>query len=97
MTVARIYCTHETREAFRRMWAGLWDTIETVTGKPVQFKFMDGMGLRAIVVDGCKAQVDACGDDLLIRNDPKKSGIDTDDPQVIVQHIIRTCVVHLDR
>lgn len=97
MTIARLYCTHETREAFRRMWTGLWDTFEQVTGKKVLFKFIDGSGLRALVVDGCKPQVEACGDDLVQRNDPLISGIHTTDPQEIVQYIVRTCSVHLDR
>jgi hypothetical protein len=79
------------------MWSGLWDTICRVTGQPVKFKFIHGTGLRAILVDGCKPQVDACGDDLLTRNWPEISGIHEKDPQVIVQYIVRTCTVHLDR
>jgi hypothetical protein len=79
------------------MWAGLWDTIARVTGKPVKFKFIHGTGLRAILVDGNKPQIDACGDDLVHRNDPKISGITETNPQIIVQYIIRTCTVHLDR
>lgn len=79
------------------MWTALWDTIERVTGKPVQFKFIHGSGIRAIVMDGCKAQVEACGDDLVRRNKPEQSGIIEMDPQVIVQYIVRTCLIHLDR
>lgn len=79
------------------MWAGLWDTIERITGKRVKFKFMDGTGLKAILVDGCKPQVDACGDDLVKRNRPEITNITTYNPQEIVQNIVRTCIVHLDR
>ncbi|EDR10659.1 uncharacterized protein LACBIDRAFT_325471 [Laccaria bicolor S238N-H82] len=52
VTVAHIYCTHETWAAFLKMWSGLWDTIEKVTGKFVHFRFIDGTGLQAILVDG---------------------------------------------
>ncbi|KAL1717154.1 hypothetical protein EV715DRAFT_292556 [Schizophyllum commune] len=39
VTVARIYCTHETREAFAKMWKCLWDTAERLTGERVKFHF----------------------------------------------------------
>jgi hypothetical protein len=68
--VARLYCTHETREAFERMWAALWDTVERITGKRVKFKPFDGTGICAILVDGNKPQIDGCGDDLIWRNNP---------------------------
>ncbi|EDR04794.1 uncharacterized protein LACBIDRAFT_330283 [Laccaria bicolor S238N-H82] len=97
VTVARIYCTHETREAFRSMWTGLWDTVEMVTKKKVEFKFIDGRGLSAILVDGCKPQVNACGDDLVKRIQDRNSPLSERDPQLVVQHIVRTCVVHLQR
>jgi hypothetical protein len=98
VTVAHIYSTHETREAFRQMWKALWDTVERVTKEKVKFKFLDGTGLKAILVDGNKPQVDACRDDLLERNtNPAASGIYDTDPQIIVQRIVRTCLIHLDR
>ena len=65
--MAQIYCTHETWEAFRCMWAGLWDTVEKVTQQKVEFKFIDGKGISTILVDGCKPQVNAYGDDLVKR------------------------------
>lgn len=79
------------------MWTRLWDTIERVTGKPVKFKFLHGTGLKAILVDGCKPQVDACSNDLVQRNKPEITGIHTNDPQEIVQSIIKTCDLHLER
>ena len=98
ITVARIYCTHETREAFELLWTKFWDTVEQVTGRPVQFKFMDGKGLLAILVNGCKAQADGCGDALLKQNAKRKNTRITEtDPRIIVQYILRTCDIHLDR
>ena len=96
--MARIYCTHETQAAFLQMWSGLWDTVEKVTRKFVHFRFIDWTGICAILVDGCKPQVDACGDDLLnqILNCEKCVNVEWD-PQIIVQHIIWTCWIHLVR
>lgn len=94
---ARVYCTHETVEAFSFMWSALWDTIEVITGSPVKFKFIHGEGIKAICVDGSKPQMLGCGKDLIKRNDPSKSGINECDPLLIVSHIARTCFVHLDR
>lgn len=59
------------------MWTGLWDTVEMVTKQKVEFKFIDSRGLSAILVNGCKPQVNACGDDLVKhiqdRNSPLSS------------------------
>ncbi|KAF9552496.1 hypothetical protein CPC08DRAFT_728578 [Agrocybe pediades] len=103
VTVARVYCTQETREAFEKLWTSFWDIVEKVTGKPVQFKFMDGAGLAAIIVDGCKPQANALGDALKKRIAFKKASgtlrieIEETDPQVLVQYILRTCEIHLER
>ncbi|EIM79030.1 uncharacterized protein STEHIDRAFT_116833, partial [Stereum hirsutum FP-91666 SS1] len=98
LTIARVYCEHETRQAFRQMWLSLWDAIEQATLQPVRFKFMHGSGLLAIVVDGDRAQVDGCGDALLVRNAScPTSSITVRDPQMIVQWVVKTCSVHLDR
>ncbi|KAJ8489244.1 hypothetical protein ONZ45_g13660 [Pleurotus djamor] len=98
--IARIYMTRETRLAFQTVWTSLWDTVELVTGKPVKFKFMHGEGIRTILVDGSKPQMNGAGDDLVQRNrsiPEKKRLVHEDDPQAIVQHIFRVCLVHLDR
>ncbi|KAH6897587.1 hypothetical protein BKA70DRAFT_1563041 [Coprinopsis sp. MPI-PUGE-AT-0042] len=98
LTVARFYCTNETRVAFRRMWQELWDLIEVVTKRPVLFKFMDGEGIRAIIVDGCKAQVQGCGDDLVDRARKRGHTLFMQmAPDEIVQYVVRTCLAHLDR
>lgn len=98
LTVARIYCNKETRTAFEQMWTSFWATVERVTDRPLEFKFIDGTGLQAILVDGCKPQVDGCGDALvkLISRRPH-SLVRENDPQTVVQYILRTCVIHLER
>ena len=97
ITIARIYCTHETREAYEMVWSGLWDTIARVTGQPMRFHFLHGQGLRGIVVDGCKAQVQGCGDDLVKRSLLSDSLITDKNPESIVQHFVKVCEVHWDR
>ncbi|KAF7800308.1 hypothetical protein EIP86_011557 [Pleurotus ostreatoroseus] len=97
LTVARIYSNSETRETYRQLWSGLWDLVENVTGRKIQFKFMHGSGIRAIVVDGNKAQVQGCGDSLAARNNPGVSGVAEHDPEKLVQYIIKLCKVHIDR
>ena len=79
------------------MWAGLWDTVEKVTQQKVEFKFIDGKGISAILVDGCKPQVNACGDDLVKQIQDRNSPISERDPQQVVQYIVCTCLVHLQR
>jgi hypothetical protein len=97
VTVARIYCTRETRLAFATMFRELWKLIEKVTGKPMRFKFLHGSGLKAILVDGDKRQVEGCGDDLVLRAQAADSLIKEDDPLKIVEYIVKTCDIHLER
>lgn len=89
----------EDRSAFRRMWTLFWTTVGRITGHPVKFKPFSGSseGIRAILVDGCKPQVDALGDFLVKYNDPSVSGIQETDPQKIVEYILKLCSVHFDR
>lgn len=80
------------------MWLGFWDAVERATNQPVKFHFMHGSGLLAILVDGCKAQVDGCGDALLERLRACPSPlVNENDPQVVVQYLVKLCSVHLDR
>lgn len=100
MTVARGYAEFETLETFEMMWPGLWDTIGRVSGEHVKFKFIDGEGLLAILVDGNKPQVLGCGKDLVkrvaARPDVERL-IPERDPRLIVKEIVRTCTIHIDR
>ncbi|KAF4566597.1 hypothetical protein EYR36_012028 [Pleurotus pulmonarius] len=98
--VARIYMTRETRVAFRLVWGALWDTVAKVTGETVKFKFMHGSGISTILVDGSKPQINGAGDDFVERNwciSQETQLVKEENPQIIVQHIVRCCLVHLDR
>lgn len=79
------------------MFESLWNQIERVTGKKVKFKFLDGEGLCAIVMDGCKPQIEGLGRDLVRRIDPAICGISERDPQKIVEYIARLCFAHIGR
>ena len=96
ITYARLYCKRETKEAFKAMFGALFGSIERVTGKPVQFKFMHGMGLAAIILNGCKAQAEGLGEYLLSRSItiPIVPPLTVDS---ILPKILRVCIVHLDR
>ncbi|TFK92534.1 hypothetical protein K466DRAFT_595192 [Polyporus arcularius HHB13444] len=99
VTIARCYISGETRQDYRHVLKSLFDSIERVTGKPVLFKAFSGGkgGLRALLVDGCQAQIDAIGDFLKELNDPAVSGILETDPQKLVEYLIKICGVHFDR
>ncbi|KAJ7440399.1 hypothetical protein B0H11DRAFT_1660472, partial [Mycena galericulata] len=97
VTIGRIYSQHETLEVFMKMWPGLFDTIRSITKSEVKFKFIDGEGLQAILVDGNKPQANALGAYLVNRNRPHLSGIHERDPKLILLNILRTCIFHVNR
>ncbi|KAJ7187531.1 hypothetical protein B0H12DRAFT_1040311, partial [Mycena haematopus] len=97
ITMGRIYSQHETYDMFLKMWPGLFETIASVTNKEVMFKFIDGEGLHAILLDGNKPQANALGAYLLTRNRPHLSGVYELNPKLILPHILRTCIFHLER
>lgn len=97
VTIGRIYSQHETYEVFLKMWPRLWETIAHITKTEVKFKFIDGEGLKAILVDGNKPQANALGAYLVNRNRPHLSGIHERSPKLILPNILRTCVFHLYR
>ncbi|KAJ7236635.1 hypothetical protein C8J57DRAFT_1247623 [Mycena rebaudengoi] len=79
------------------MWPGLFETIGHITKLEVKFKFIDGEGLCAILVDGNKPQANALGAYLVTRNRPDTSGIRETDPKLILFNILRTCIFHFER
>ncbi|KAJ7149385.1 hypothetical protein C8R43DRAFT_1192463 [Mycena crocata] len=98
VTIGRIYSQHESLEVFSKMWPGLFDTIGRITESgEVKFKFIDGEGLQAILLDGNKPQANALGVYLVGRNRPHLSGIHEKDPKLILLKILRTCIFHINR
>ncbi|KIJ33118.1 hypothetical protein M422DRAFT_783248 [Sphaerobolus stellatus SS14] len=95
MTVARIYCNRETRQAFCMIWCGWLNSLEKATGKRLKFKAIHGEGkLGTMLMDGSAPQIQGLGDMLLKENNPSVSGILTTDCNEIVQWVVRTCDWH---
>ncbi|KAJ7238160.1 hypothetical protein C8J57DRAFT_1246579 [Mycena rebaudengoi] len=59
-----------------------------ITKSEVKFKFIDGEGLRAILVDGNKPQENALGAYLVTRNRLDTSGVHEMDPKLILLNIL---------
>lgn len=81
------------------MWSLFFEAVQKSTGHQVEFKAFSGtgLGLRAIILDTCKAQIDALGDYLIKYNNPTVSGISETDPLRMVEYIVKLCGVHFDR
>lgn len=56
MTFARAYTNIETREAYRRIFQEVVNTIEHDTGKILKFHHIDGNGLGCILADEHQGQ-----------------------------------------
>ncbi|KAJ7891064.1 hypothetical protein B0H13DRAFT_2340715 [Mycena leptocephala] len=63
----------------------------------VKFKFIHGEGLRAVLVDGNKPQVNVFGADLVNRNKPHLSGIYETEAKRMLSNILRTCTFHINQ
>ncbi|KAJ7615487.1 hypothetical protein FB45DRAFT_757736 [Roridomyces roridus] len=97
LTIGRIYSQHEKYETFMKMWPGLFETIEKITKAEVKFKFIDGEGLRTVLVDGNKPQANALGAYMVTRNRPQLSGVFETEPKRILPNVLRTCTFHVER
>ncbi len=97
ITVSRIYCNSATHEAFEYVWEGFFKTVEKVTGKPIKFKVFDNSGtILSIILDMEAAQVQGLGTTILRM---KLNGCKSNEtnPDIIVQYLIKLCVVHWQR
>jgi hypothetical protein len=65
MTVARIYCNRETRQAFRMIWSGWLNALENATGQRLRIKPIHREGsLGTMLMDGSVPQIQGLGDAL---------------------------------
>ncbi|KIJ37762.1 hypothetical protein M422DRAFT_259598 [Sphaerobolus stellatus SS14] len=95
ITVARIYCNRETRQAFRLIWSGWLNALENATGRRLKIKPLHKEGkLGTMLMDGSAPQIQGLGDVLIRENNPAVSGIMTTDATEIVQWLTRTCDWH---
>lgn len=96
--MARIYCNRTTAEAFELVFEGFFTSVEKATGRPLLFRVFNPSGsLLSINVDMEAAQVQGLGRALLRLNNPAISGIYESDPDILVQYVLKECVVHYER
>ncbi|KAJ7062396.1 hypothetical protein C8F01DRAFT_1252221 [Mycena amicta] len=97
ITAARIYSQHETEAVFLKIWHGFFEAVKDATKRELKIKFLDSEGLRVILLDGSKPQAKALGKYLVSRNRPEVTKIHESDPKLMLLHVLRTCMVHLNR
>ena len=100
VTVARVYSNGATKETFRYIWEGLFNAVKTATGKEIKFKVFDDSGsIQCVILDMEAAQVQGLGAAItqMKMNDHSISQITEDDPDILVQYLIKLCYVHWDR
>ena len=79
------------------VWEGFFKTVEKATGKPIKFKVFDNSGtILSIILDMEAAQVQGLGTTILRM---KLNGCKSNEtnPDIIVQYLIKLCVVHWQR
>ncbi|KAF9493072.1 hypothetical protein BDN71DRAFT_1508923 [Pleurotus eryngii] len=100
VTIARIYSNGQDADALS-LFEDFFTAVHAVTQKPIQFKVFkpDTGNLLSINMDMEVAQVQGLGQALLQLkiNHPEVSGINEDDPDILVQYILKLCSVHLCR
>ncbi|KAG6848485.1 hypothetical protein H0H93_016592 [Arthromyces matolae] len=100
VTIARLYCNSSTREAFGHLFEGFFTAVHKATGHPIKFKIFDPKGnLLTIIFDMEASQVQGFADALvrLRFNDSQVSKIEETDPEILIQYILKLCVVHFTR
>jgi len=88
------------RQAFCTVWNGIFDAIEFVTGKALNFKiFTPASELLEAIGDAEGTQAQELGDVILSRhmNTPYVQGVATTDPDTILKFVWKTCQVHFIR
>ncbi|KAF8583090.1 hypothetical protein K439DRAFT_1617794 [Ramaria rubella] len=95
LMVTWIYCDSESADVFEHIWTVFFDVLEEVTGKLLKlFAFHKEGTYYAVLVDGDPGQAIGLGKYLRKINIPHISGIQTIDPAVLVQYILKTCWTH---
>ncbi|KAJ7114462.1 hypothetical protein C8R44DRAFT_984424 [Mycena epipterygia] len=98
--IGRVWSNRATREAFILVWSGIFDAVQAITGKALNFKvFSKGSSLLGAIGDSEGAQAQALGDVIILRrmNTPFVNGISTVTVNTILFVIWKTCLVHFKR
>ncbi|KAK7017306.1 hypothetical protein R3P38DRAFT_3320602 [Favolaschia claudopus] len=94
--IGRIWSNCATRDAFILVWKGIFETIETITGKKLNFKaFSPTSNLLGAIGDSEGAQAQGLADVVILRQ------MNCDNPVMhfddILKLIWKTCLVHFTR
>ncbi|KAL0056734.1 hypothetical protein AAF712_016658 [Marasmius tenuissimus] len=97
MTIMRVYIEHESTETFEMMFDEIQKLVLRLTNRAISFRWLQKDGnLICMNSDMCIAQVIGAGRSFLKTKDPVH-GLKTDNPEVLVQHFIKLCHVHILR
>ncbi|KAJ7511613.1 hypothetical protein B0H11DRAFT_2182944 [Mycena galericulata] len=98
--IGRVWSNRASREAFVLVWNGIFDAIETITGKKLNFHiFSPKSKLLGVIGDSEGAQAQGLGDVIILRrmNSLTVNGNDTIDVDSILLVIWKMCIVHFHR
>ncbi|KAJ7024117.1 hypothetical protein C8F04DRAFT_1401328 [Mycena alexandri] len=98
--IGRVWTNRATREAFVLVWNGIFDAIQQITGKAVNFQvFSRSSSLLGVIGDAEGAQAQGLGDVIILRgmNSSNVDGVATVTVDSILLFIWKTCLVHFKR
>jgi hypothetical protein len=98
--IGRVWSNRASREAFVLVWNGIFDAIETITGKKLNFNvFSSKSRLLGAIGDSEGAQAQGLGDVIILRrmNLLTVGNLPTVDVNSILMLIWKTCIVHFNR
>ncbi|KAJ7460145.1 hypothetical protein FB451DRAFT_1181819 [Mycena latifolia] len=98
--IGRVWSNHATREAFVLVWNGIFQVIQTITGKELNFKiFNQNSSLLGVIGDSEGAQAQGLGDVIILRrmNPSEIDGIPCVPVDIILTFVWKTCIVHFYR
>lgn len=93
-----MYCDKKSKEAHELMYHEFFSAVKTLTGKPVCFHFIHGVGLRVWLMDLDVAQAPGLGSELVLTKQAcKDCPVETDDPDELLEHVLKLCITHYKR
>ncbi|KAJ7692956.1 hypothetical protein B0H16DRAFT_1849836 [Mycena metata] len=98
--IGRVWTDRATREAFVLVWNGIFEAIESITGKAPNFNvFSKTSSLLGVIGDAEGAQAQGLGDVIILRgmNTATVNGVATVTVDTILLFIWKTCLVHFKR
>ncbi|KAJ7257980.1 hypothetical protein C8J57DRAFT_1234525 [Mycena rebaudengoi] len=98
--IGRVWSNRATRETFVLVWNGIFEAIEKITGKAINFKvFSKASSLLGAIGDSEGVQAQGLDDVIILRgmDSSAVNGIPTVTVNGILVFIWKTCIVHFKR